>query len=1094
MKEKKKNMHVLDWGEIAKDSIKKQSANFADSNGARMPNKGILFEDVIERLLGAMFPEETWKRTGESHDGKRDFVYPAEEYLKEQKWAECKNYNSNLSINVIAPTLIMGAIKGIECIFFFSYSPLNDTAIEDLLRYSEGEQSVIKIYDGNLLESLICKYHSTNGIDTFFPNTDFEKARAELEKTPLRIIKSLWDLNGNKIPSTHQFELGESFYYHVAVQNLSWRPVNCEVSFRVNNQKVLRCVGNSYEETFPFAEIKGYSVLCEALGSGNTRCISKVTANGTSKVVYAAISVIDEPYLAWSGDNALKAQECGKVHLENREKQPLLIVGQSGTGKSTLAEILLHQEQIQKSYRVLKVDLALARNVCMRNLLSQIFGMRGKEETPKDQTVDDETALSLLVNSYAESAALIAQTMIKFYKSDQPYLFVIDDVQKITRPYISLIQELDDLSRRNNCPVYYLFTLNEDETSTDELLSRLNWDKNYQNRECNVIRTTKFGKKDILTYLKTRYGLENIDSFFDGFEKEISPLDLRIFCIGLQKEHVIAKIPGEKTYQIINPFRFSDGIEQVLYSEIPLTNIIKKIDKGDQAEFLLKYLYISGTFTPKTVSRNKIFIHNLVAQGILREKDGLINFYHDKIRSVIGKTLVFSEEDYADIFSDSEADDAAKAICALEQIGRLRNGSKFLKYFFASDGGIKKGEQRHQICRLIFQHLSDLSATGLFTDALRFVKSQFPLLREEQGHDTFFAFLKHVADSALAGDWDINEECIENIAFLIKKFFDRALSTHNDQICLNYFIEFEKIFKRLKHISEGNRNFWLAHYANRAAISMDRKSVPFKQESAEAKNLYDLSEFYSRQAGNQNQLVLQITVDNFNRHYVYQHNLTPSIISNTLIALDSLKDNGMTSSPVLEYHLLLLKYLNSHEDRQHLEELLQQVIRTREKSGSSFYIMKLYLLEITVLSNLGAWNEAEKTLSKALAFAYKKEMRQYVYKLTYIKAQLILFSENHMFLPELYRQAILALEQMIDTQGKMIQNLKREAFLLVQLMRIITCSKLNNISEMVSNYSMENQSLLNTVFSYVQGDPTDMDDLLGMESFFVVEGVSFPTI
>ena len=126
-------MHVLDWSKIAEINNNKQSAKAIDLEENNIVNKGILFENVVEKLLSAMFPTEIWKRTKESHDGKRDFVYPAEEYSKEQKWAECKNYSSNLSINVIAPTLIMGAIEGIEYIFFFSYSPLNNTAIENIL-------------------------------------------------------------------------------------------------------------------------------------------------------------------------------------------------------------------------------------------------------------------------------------------------------------------------------------------------------------------------------------------------------------------------------------------------------------------------------------------------------------------------------------------------------------------------------------------------------------------------------------------------------------------------------------------------------------------------------------------------------------------------------------------------------------------------------------------------------------------------------------------------------------------------------------------------------------------------------------------------
>jgi len=89
---KKTDIHVLNWEKITQ--------NTSEQSNNKTVNKGILFEDLIEKLLTAMFPKEIWRRTIESHDGKRDFVYPYEENLPDQKWAECKNYSSNLSLNV----------------------------------------------------------------------------------------------------------------------------------------------------------------------------------------------------------------------------------------------------------------------------------------------------------------------------------------------------------------------------------------------------------------------------------------------------------------------------------------------------------------------------------------------------------------------------------------------------------------------------------------------------------------------------------------------------------------------------------------------------------------------------------------------------------------------------------------------------------------------------------------------------------------------------------------------------------------------------------------------------------------------------------
>ncbi len=81
----KDNDHVLDWGEIAKDDHKWQTEEDRRQAGADAAKKGLDFEDVVERLLQAMFPEEKWRRTCQTHDGKRDFVFPAEEFLPELK-------------------------------------------------------------------------------------------------------------------------------------------------------------------------------------------------------------------------------------------------------------------------------------------------------------------------------------------------------------------------------------------------------------------------------------------------------------------------------------------------------------------------------------------------------------------------------------------------------------------------------------------------------------------------------------------------------------------------------------------------------------------------------------------------------------------------------------------------------------------------------------------------------------------------------------------------------------------------------------------------------------------------------------------------
>lgn len=115
---------------------------------------------------------------------------------------------------------------------------------------------------------------------------------------------------------------------------------------------------------------------------------------------------------------------------------------------------------------------------------------------------------------------------------------------------------------------------------------------------------------------------------------------------------------------------------------------------------------------------------------------------------------------------------------------------------------------------------------------------------------------------------------------------------------------------------------------------------------------------------------MQITVDNFNRHYVYRHDLTQDIINDSFKELCQLKDNGMEDSMVLDYHLLLLEHLRGAQtgssDEQDVQDLWKRVRSLRQKSSSAFYTIKLYFLEFTILARLHLWKEANKCLSQTI--------------------------------------------------------------------------------------------------------------------------------
>lgn len=1071
----------------------------------RSVNRGLLFEDLIERLIKAMFPAETWRRTGKTYDGKKDFVCPAEEWLPAQKWAECKNYESNLSLNIVAPTLIMGAIEQINCILFFSYSQLNDNAIEGLLRYSEVEGRTIRVYDGSLLEYLICKYSTSYGIADFFPNTDFEMAQKELEECALRGRLILQELNGRQISSNYRFAQGERFYLQIFVQNLTSEQINGGLTIKSSKDGVLRCVSNNKTFLLPAAEIQQVSVLCEALQEGKSELEVKLTTQDAKtriKAIHREIEVSDEPFLSWSGHNALMARDVALQHLQDENKAPLLIVGKTGTGKSTLLQILLSESAVRSHYRILKIDLSQPRNTQTRSLLSQALGILYEDQSPKEQIDDDKRTLALLIDNYAGSAEEIAMHIMSFYNRTHPFLLVLDNVQNMSGPYTSLIQELEDIANAMGVPIYYLLTLNDSICGIEEFLSVMNWDTLYQNRVPHLVQLTTFRCADILAFLKTRYGLRNIDKYFERFAVELTPLELHTFCCELRDGHVIERESSGNAYQIVDPFRFSEQIDRLCRAKIPLRHICAALDRNGISETVLKHLYATGHLSEK-LKRHKSIVEKLINQGVLKWVGDNVTFYHEAIREVIRETFVFTEDDCADIIAAPETGEDAKALCILEQLGKLKDGYLFLQTFLETSSDISTPNLRAELCRLIFQHIDQLANANLVPECLHFVCVNFQALNEESGHATLFKFLHMVAETALRFQWDLDEDSVENMAFLLKKFLDRALSSHHEQEIMPYFFKYQAQFSQLKHIKETRRNFWLSHYANRAAIALDRSSDPTLPEPSTVSALYRASETYSKAAGNDINLTLQLAVDELNRHYIYRHDLT---IQNTRKAYQQLRkisvaaqDNPIDEPMVLTYHLRLVKYLQSRLEGGVLPDNFPNLLKeTIQSCRSPFYAIKLRIMEIYQLIDLGNFSGAAECLSEAYAFAYRKELRSVIYKLTCIKAQLIMLQPSVFSETDNIEQATLALLQMLNIYGQRVNALLRESFLLVSMAKIITAHNSAALVTIAENQQCETKTkaLLHQLNMYLQGAavPDEIKKCFAIRSYFSYYGMDFPTI
>ena len=102
------------------DKFKVESKN---GNGSKYD--GLKFENLINELLAVLYGKE-WVRTGKSHDDNRDFWTLMETEDGQNKlWAECKNYRDKIALDILAPTLVMAQIYGVNTIIFFLFAVIS---------------------------------------------------------------------------------------------------------------------------------------------------------------------------------------------------------------------------------------------------------------------------------------------------------------------------------------------------------------------------------------------------------------------------------------------------------------------------------------------------------------------------------------------------------------------------------------------------------------------------------------------------------------------------------------------------------------------------------------------------------------------------------------------------------------------------------------------------------------------------------------------------------------------------------------------------------------------------------------------------------
>lgn len=394
---------------------------------------GKKFEKLIKNILDLEYGKNRWKDTGETWDGSRDFEWHTSDSYK---WAECKNYSSNISLNVISNTLVMAMIDFADEILIFSYSKIKGPALKKLIQFADISQKTLKIYADESLEEIIL-LHMTELKEDFFPDFPINAIvnrvlppyiSCNILSDPITAYTMDMDLGCiPRKPSKINFD--SILCLSILIYNQSAK--NIPITIELNWEKSQNCfrVLNPKEEKMIQFEL-----------AANTTVIKKIyfeTNIYKHKLSYPSVVVYNSDFhkeftfgftrCLWIGECALQGSSYNKIKKDFQTKvlnphffRGINIYGTSGTGKSRL---LKECENIAlgNGYRVIRFDINKKNNTS--NLLQKMIAeficalydipnMEDYIQASDSDTLNDIYKMMLTIKSHNIDQQYLSTTVI----------------------------------------------------------------------------------------------------------------------------------------------------------------------------------------------------------------------------------------------------------------------------------------------------------------------------------------------------------------------------------------------------------------------------------------------------------------------------------------------------------------------------------------------------------------------------------------------------------------------------------------------------------------------------------------------------------
>ena len=644
---------------------------------------GVLFEKLVNELLCAIYPNQEFFATQQTHDGAKDIVNEDELLFGEKisLWMECKYHKEKLSVRDISTTLLMAYLDDAKQLVIFSYSRINKTFLEYMAKYKERTKIDVKVFHDESLEQLIINNIKNVDFETYFPDFIYDATMSQYEYGDIVFNYKINEKNKLKKTEILYLDINEEIKLDLYISNSSSK--NVEISFCLIHDELeeLFDVITSPNTKEPHmidafsSNVYQYKIRIKKFKNNLVLPQIHIKYNDKQKKLdiqrrYECRWLADTKLIGAKYYNILQKSQ---VYLStNSGLSTISLSGSSGTGKSRILKELkfLSLQLKNKSFIFDTEEKSHTSRKLLKSIVSELDSIPEVSEIDNrdivvisDSPKNNSVAYNIMYNNQYDISAHLSEItnyLIKLINKNNVCI-IIDNVQNLDEVSIEIIEKLIGKEDYEN-NVSFILSFN-----TDKLYSSTKPYQLYKKIEllyaqkpnyyyCSLI--DGFSNDDAEEYITNCLDCETDKEYeYKKTVKKIverignNPFYIRNYLLYLYQKNIIVRTEYNKFY-ILNFKEFNKS-----FLTLP-KNILLLIEEREslffeglenkQSEKYENFFYFISLFKHIPIDMffsifNRNMLNRLLESGFIKYNNDEIVFFHHIYDEFFSQKYAISE-------------------------------------------------------------------------------------------------------------------------------------------------------------------------------------------------------------------------------------------------------------------------------------------------------------------------------------------------------------------------------------------------------------------------------------------------------------------